>query len=142
VVSWTKGRRKSDFHSIRDQHLIAYAEFVVEVDDVEIAHMDAARALRLAQTIFVMRAVYIYVPVVCIDVATAIDAGFESIEPEDPAGDEIGLLFGIGKFREVATRGNAALEDHAGGLPGADPFGDLMQAARRAEGIFDIRWRA
>jgi hypothetical protein len=100
--------------------------------------MDAARALRLSQTIFVMRAMYIYVAVVSIYLAAAIDAGFEAVEPEDAAGDEIGLLFGIGKLREVPTRRDAAFEDHARGLSDADPFGDFVQAARCAEGVLDV----
>ena len=87
-------------------------------------------------------AVDVDVTVVSIDVATEVDAWFEAAQPEDAAGDEIGRLLGVGEFGEVPAGGDAAFENHAGGLSCADAFGDFVQAARCAEGVFDVGWRA
>jgi len=104
--------------------------------------MHTASALWLSETILVEGAVYIYVPIVGIDLATAVDARFESVEPEDAAGDEISLLFCLRKFREVATGGDAAFKNHADGLAGANAFRNFVQTAGCPEGVFNVRWRA
>lgn len=109
---------------------------VVECDEVEVGEEDAAGALGGAEAVFLVGAVDINVAVVGIDLAAEVDAGFEAAEAEDAGGDEVGFVVGV--FGVVSAGGDAAFEDHAGRLAGSDAFGDLVPAARGAEGVAEI----
>ena len=76
-------------HSIADPHEIARAYALVELDDVEVAHQDAAGAHRLADAILVIRAVDVDVALVSVDAAPAVHPRLEAAQPEDAAGDQV-----------------------------------------------------
>ena len=95
--------------------------------------MHTAGALGLADAVFAMRAVEINVTSIGIDVAAEVHAGLESAQPENAAGDEVGLPVGLGKLGKMPPGGQARFEHHAGRLAAADALGDLVQAARGAE---------
>ena len=106
--------------------MVTSAELFVEADDVKVGEVDAACTLWLAQAIFVVGAMDIDVTIVRIDVAAEVYARLQAAQPEDAAGDEIGLLLGVGEFRKMAASRNAPLKNHPGGLPSADAFGDFV----------------
>lgn len=135
-----QARRDAGLH-LDDHHVVAGADFLVELDDVEVAQLDTAGAHGLADALFVVGAVEIDVATVGVDFAVAVYAGFEAAQPEDATGDELGLLDVLGELGEVTAGGYAGFEYHAGRLAGADAFGDFVQAARGAEGVLDVRRR-
>jgi hypothetical protein len=78
--------RRTRAASVDDQHLVADADFVVESDHFAIGQQHAAGALGLADAVFSVGAVYVYVACVGIDdaaigVGALIHARFEAAQP-------------------------------------------------------------
>ena len=122
--------------------MVAAAHVFIEFDDIEIAHEHAARTERFADARFVIGAVKVNVAFVGVDLAAEIYARLEPTEPENAAGDKIVVNSAVSKFVVIAAGRDAGFEDHARGLTGADALGDLVESARGAERVFDVRWRA
>ena len=120
--------------------MVAAAHVFIEFDDIEIAHEHAARTERFADARFVIGAVKVNVAFVGVDLAAEIYARLEPTEPENAAGDEIVVNSAVSKFVVIAAGRDAGFEDHARGLTGADALGDLVESARGAEGVLDVRW--
>src|SRR6478736_9585170 len=85
-----------------------------------------------------VRAMDVDVAVVGVDVAAEVHAGLQSAQPEDARGDQAALLLLGREFGEMLAGGDARLEHDAGRLAGAVLLRDLVQAARRAEGILHV----
>src|SRR5271156_179617 len=96
--------------------------------------MDAAVRSRFADGFLVRRAVDVDVARVRIHVAAAIEAGFETFEPQDARGD-----LGVRKFRPRRMADDLArFENRSRRFARADFFRDAMQSERRALRAFHL----
>ena len=96
--------------------------------------MNAAARRGFADARLVRRAVDVNVTRVRVHAAAAIEAGFESFQPQDARGD-----FGVRKFRlRCVADGLARLENRSRRRFRADFFRDAMQSERRAIRAFRL----
>lgn len=96
--------------------------------------MDATAGRWLADARLVRRAVNVNVASARIHIATAVEARFETFQPENAAGD-----FGVRKFRlRGVADGFARFENRSRRCASADFFRDSMQSQRRAIRAFRL----
>src|SRR4051812_16479975 len=131
-----------DGSSVHNQHLISHTHFLIKLDYVEIAHEHTAGTQWFAEARFLIGAMNVNISVMGIDLSAAVYAGFEAAQPEDAAGDKVGIGVRFRQFGIVPTGGNTRLEDHADRLAGADAFGNFMQAPWGAEGVLNVGRRS
>lgn len=102
-------------------------------DEVGGGEVDAAVGGGASETGFVGETVDVDVATEGVHVSAAVEAGFETFEPEDPVGDG-----GVGAPAPGEAYGLAGLEDRTDGPTGADLGGDAVQSEWGAIGVLDL----
>src|SRR5579862_2009804 len=117
--------RLSNRPALANPHQRSFGKFVIKRQQVVGGQMDAAAGVGASESGFVAGAVDVDETLARIDVATAIEAGFQTFEPQDAVGDGGERLALPGVSNEFA-----AGEGGTNGPSAADFFDDTMKTAR------------
>lgn len=118
--------------------MVSGLDEVEEFGHFSIGELDATAAGGLADFVFVVGAVNVDVALKAIASVALIDSRFETFEPEDASGDEIGALLLVAQLFIAAVDADSALENFAESGSFADLLGDSVKAGRSAHGILEI----
>lgn len=117
---------------LADEDPTADIDEVEQFDDLSIAHPDTPMGDRLADQVFVVRAVQVDVAPQAVDAAASVDGSIEALQPECTAQHPVSTWILLEQVRaDLLSRPSPAHEHSADGAPRPDLGADAVFTYRR-----------